>query len=128
MIVVMIGKINPFLSKFMWELWLCTNALYLLLEKKYLWKCKRNVIIFKVVLPFYSMFCLSYFRVQTTPISMVHPQKTRLYFFHLELQMMQTSKKDFCGSKKTKFSLDGKKDSLSLQRTTSIVSKKEILD
>ena len=56
MIVVMIGKINPFLSKFMWELWLCKNALYLLFEKKYLWKCSRNVIIFKVVLPFYSIF------------------------------------------------------------------------
>ena len=78
------------------------------------------------------LFCktsiLLIFRAQTTPISMVHLQKTQLCFFRLELQMMQTSKKDFCGSKRIKFSPDGKKGSSSLPRTTSIVSKKGILD
>ena len=71
-----------------------------------------------------------FFRALTTSISMVHLPKdpvTQHCFFHLALLTMQTSKKDFCGSKKTKFSPVGRKGSLFLPRTTFIASKKEIL-
>ena len=71
-----------------------------------------------------------FFRALTTSISMVHLPKdpvTQHCFFHLALLTMQTSKKDFCGSKKTKSSPVGRKGSLFLPRTTFIASKKEIL-
>ena len=71
-----------------------------------------------------------FFRALTTSTSMVHLPKdpvTQHCFFHLGLLMMQTSKKDFYGSKKTNFFPVGRKGSLFLPRTTFIASKKEIL-